>query len=158
MMDSLLFGLTLFCALGCGLMAGVFFAFSSFVMRALARIPPTQGIPAMQSINKVVINPLFLGVFIGTAAACLLLAVLAASRWPQQGAAHLVIGGLFYLAGTFLVTVVFNVPMNEALDGVEPASADAPSEWAHYLARWTAWNHVRTVAALLGAAVLTLAL
>ncbi len=158
MMDSLLFTLTLFSALGCGLIAGVFFAFSAFVMRALARIPPTQGIAAMQSINKTVINPLFLGVFIGTAVVCLPLAVLSAFRWSQAGAAYLMIGGLFYLVGTFLVTIVFNVPMNEALDAVEPGGGDAASAWARYLVRWTAWNHVRTVAALLAAAALTLAL
>ncbi len=152
MMDGLLFALTLLSALGCGLMAGVFFAFSAFVMRALASIQPTQGIPAMQSINRVVINPLFLGVFIGTAVVCLLMAVLVAFRWSQPGAAYLMIGSLFYLIGTFLVTIVFNVPMNDALETVDPEGADATTAWAGYLSRWTAWNHVRTVAALLGAA------
>lgn len=85
-MDGLLFALTLLSALGCGLMAGVFFAFSAFVMRALASIQPTQGIPAMQSINRVVINPLFLGVFKGTAVVCLLMVGFAAFRWSQPGA------------------------------------------------------------------------
>ncbi len=64
-----LFALKLFSALGCGLMAGVFFAFSTFVMNALARLQPTQGIAAMQSINITVINPLFMAAFLGTAAA-----------------------------------------------------------------------------------------
>jgi uncharacterized membrane protein len=51
MLDGLLFVLTLFAALGCGLVAGVFFAFSTFVMKALARLPAEQGIAAMQAIN-----------------------------------------------------------------------------------------------------------
>ena len=51
MLDGLLFVLTLFAALGCAMMAGVFFAFSSFVMPALRRLPATQGIAAMQAIN-----------------------------------------------------------------------------------------------------------
>ena len=55
-------------ALGCGVIAGVFFAFSSFIMGALGKLPPTEGISAMQSINIVVINPLFMGVLFGTAA------------------------------------------------------------------------------------------
>jgi len=62
--DDLLFALTLCAALGCGLMAGVFFAFSSFVMNALARLTPGEGIAAMQSINVAVINPLVHGSFL----------------------------------------------------------------------------------------------
>ena len=158
MMDNLLFVLTLSSALGCGLIAGVFFAFSAFVMRALARLEPAQGIAAMQSINRTVINPLFLAAFLGTAVVCVLLAVSSPLRWHQPGGAYLFVGSLFYLVGTFLVTIVFNVPMNEALALIDPASADAASAWTSYLARWTAWNHVRTAAATLGAASLTLAL
>jgi uncharacterized membrane protein len=75
MLDSLRFALTLLSALGCGLMAGVFFAFSAFVMNALARLPPPQGIAAMQSINVAVINPWFFVAFFGTAAACVVLVV-----------------------------------------------------------------------------------
>ena len=44
MSDDLLIALTLVTALGCGLAAGIFFAFSTFVMKALARIPSAQGI------------------------------------------------------------------------------------------------------------------
>lgn len=48
----MIFLLTLISALGCGLIVGIFFAFSAFVMPALARIPPAQDIAAaMQSIN-----------------------------------------------------------------------------------------------------------
>jgi uncharacterized membrane protein len=157
-MNNLLFVLTLCAVLGCGLMAGVFFAFSTFIMRALARLQPAQGIEAMQSINRTVINPWFLGVFLGTAAVCILLAGSALWRWQQPGAVYLLAGSLLYLIDTVLVTVVFNVPMNNALENIDPASSDASGQWASYLARWTAWNHVRTAAALLGAASFMLAL
>ena len=50
MIDGLLFVLSLFAAIGCAMMAGVF-AFSSFVMKALARLPAEQGVAAMQAIN-----------------------------------------------------------------------------------------------------------
>jgi uncharacterized membrane protein len=69
--DGLLFSITLVAALGCGLMAGLFFAFSVSVMKALARLPSAEGIAAMQSINVAIINPVFLAVFFGTAAACI---------------------------------------------------------------------------------------
>jgi uncharacterized membrane protein len=158
MIDNLLFALTFVSALGCGLMAGVFFAFSAFVMNALARLPPAQGIAAMQSINVAVINPLFMAVFLGTAAACALLAVASLLRWHKPGASYLLAGGLLYLAGTFLVTIVCNVPRNDALAAVDPASADGASRWAGYIASWTAWNHVRTAAALAAAVSHTIAL
>ena len=157
-MNNLLFVLTLCAVLGCGLMAGVFFAFSTFVMRALARLQPAQGIEAMQSINRTVINPWFLGVFLGTAAICILLAGSALWRWQQPGAVYLLAGSLLYLIGTVMITMVFNVPMNDALESVDPESSNASTQWASYLVRWTGWNHVRTVAALLGAASLMLAL
>lgn len=157
-MNELLFVLTLCAALGSGLMAGVFFAFSTFVMRALADLDPSQGIQAMQSINRAVINGWFLGGFFGTAAICVLLAAAALYGWQEPGASALLSGSLLYLIGTFLVTVVRNVPMNNALDRIHPTGDDASGHWARYVTRWTAWNHVRTVAGLLGAALLTLSL
>jgi uncharacterized membrane protein len=155
---NLLFPLTLFSALGCGLIAGVFFAFSSFVMGALARLQPSQGIAAMQSINITVINPLFMAAFIGTAIACLLLVVFSLSKWQQPSAIYLLLGSLLYLIGSFLVTIVFNVPLNDALANVEPSSADGANLWVKYLANWTVWNHVRTIASLAAAAAFTFAL
>lgn len=150
--------LTLLAALGSGLIAGAFFAFSSFVMRALGRIPAPEGISAMQSINIVVINPVFLSVFMGTAVLGVIAVVFSWLRWNQPGAVYLLAGGLLYLIGTFLVTMVFNVPRNDALAAVAPASPEGARLWADYLSSWTAWNHVRTVAALAAAAAFSLAL
>ncbi len=158
MIDNLLFALTLISALGCGLVSGAFFAFSTFVMNALARLPAAQGIAAMQSINVAVINPLCGAAFLGTAAACVLLAVSSILRWHKPGAGYLFAGCLLYLVGTVLVTIVFNVPRNDALAAVDPASADGAGLWAGYVTSWTAWNHVRTAAALAAAASLTIAL
>ncbi|MBC7893181.1 MAG: DUF1772 domain-containing protein [Sphingobacteriaceae bacterium] len=154
----LLFAVKLFSALGCGLIAGAFFAFSTFVMNALARLPPPQGIAAMQSINVAVINPWFMSVFLGTALACLLLAVSSLLRWQQPGAAYLLVGSLLYVVGTFLITVVFNVPLNDALANLDPATPESATFWATYVKQWTVWNHVRTVAALAAAAAFALAL
>jgi uncharacterized membrane protein len=156
--DDLLFALTLFAALGCGLMAGLFFTFSAVVMKALARLPPSEGIAAMQSINVAIINPLFLAVFFGTAAACVIAVISSLLRWHDPGAVYLLVGGALYLVGSLLVTLVFNVPMNEALASVAPADSEGASLWASYLANWTAWNHVRAAAALAAAASLTVAL
>ena len=156
--DGLLFALKLVSALGCGLIAGAFFAFSSFVMRALARLAPGEGMAAMQSINVTVLNPLFLGVFVGTAVTCGLAVAASWLRWGEPGAVYLLAGGLLYLAGTFLVTMAFNVPRNEALAAVTAAGPEGVKLWADYLSSWTAWNHVRTVAALAAAASFSIAL
>ena len=158
MINNLLFVLTLVSALGSGLIAGAFFAFSTFVMGALGRIPAAHGIAAMQSINVVVINPWFLGVFIGTAATCAALVVAALLKWQEPGALLLLIGALLYFVGTFVVTMMFNVPLNDALAAVEPASVEGASLWTRYLSTWTNWNHVRTIAALAASALLTIAL
>jgi uncharacterized membrane protein len=158
MIDQLLFGVTLVSALGCGLIGGAFFAFSTFVMKALGRLQPAQGIAAMQSINVVVINPWFMLPFLGTAAACVFLAVASLRAWHRPGSAYLLAGSLLYLFGTLLVTIVFHIPRNNALAAVDPANADGARLWAGYLTSWTAWNHVRTAAALAAAVSLMLAL
>ena len=105
-------------------MAGLFFAFSAFEMETLGRLPPPQGIAAMQSINVAILNPIFFVVFFGTAAICLLLAVWSIVRWSDSGAAWLLGGSVLYLVGTILVTIVVNVPMDDALAAVDPASEE----------------------------------
>jgi uncharacterized membrane protein len=158
MNDVWLFALRLVSALGCGLIAGVFFAFSTFVMTALARRPPAEGMAAMQAINVDVLNPWFLTVFVGTAVTSLLVVISSVLRWQDPGALYGLLGGVTYIAGTFLVTMVFNVPLNDALAKVAPADPGSAGEWARYVATWTAWNHVRTAAALAAAAMLIIAL
>ena len=155
---SILDVVTLLSALGCGLVAGVFFAFSAFVMKALGKLPPAQGIAAMRSINVVVINPWFLAAFLGTGAACVFAVIASLLRWHDPRTPYLLAGSVLYLIGAVTVTMQFNVPRNNALAGVEPESPRGASFWAGYLTSWTAWNHVRTVAALAAAAAFTLAL
>ena len=112
----------------------------------------------MQSINVAVLNPWFLGAFLGTAAACLVALVWSLLRWHEPGAAYLLVGGALYLVGCLLVTIVFNVPKNNALASISPGDPGSESRWNGYLVTWTAWNHVRTVAALAGAASFGIAL
>jgi uncharacterized membrane protein len=156
-----IFVLTFCTALGCGLVAGVFFAFSSFVMPALERLPAAQGVTAMQSINIQAVTPVFMTAFVGTAVACIALAIVswrARRSGAAAGAGYVVGGSLLYFVGTFLVTIVFNVPLNDALAVVDPAGADAGRVWADYLAGWNPWNHFRGAASLAATALFTVAL
>lgn len=143
--------LLLLTCLGAALVGGVFFAFSSFVMKALGQLPTASAVAAMQRINVVVLNPLFLGAFMGTA--LLAAGCVAAAVWirAEPRMPWVLATGLFYLVGTFGVTMVFNVPRNNRLASLAPASAQAEAVWHEYLRDWTRWNHVRTVAALAGA-------
>ncbi len=144
-------------AIGAALVAGIFYAFSTFVMQALGRLAPREGIAAMQSINIVVINPLFFLAFFGTGALCV--ATIAASLLSETGVslAPVLIGGLLYIVGCIGVTIAGNVPLNERLARVSPDDAEAESLWDLYLSRWTLWNHVRTAASLAAAAFLVIA-
>jgi uncharacterized membrane protein len=158
METSLVFALALFAAIGSALVAGVFFAFSSFVMRALGRLPYREGIGAMQSVNLVVLRSGFLAVFLGTGALCLVTLVLGVLRWGEPGAGYMVAGSVLYLLGSLGVTIVFNVPRNEALAAVRPSDETSEPVWAGYLLTWTRWNHVRTIASLAAALAFVLAL
>jgi uncharacterized membrane protein len=157
MIDGWLYALTLATALACGLVAGAFYAFSSFVMKALARIPAPQGIAAMQSINVEAPTAGFMAGFMGAAAGCAALVVIAPFRWDEPYAVYLLVGGLLYLVGTILLTMGYHVPRNNELAVVEPTTADAERRWTHYITHWTGWNHVRALAALAAAGVLTVA-
>ena len=156
--EALVFALALGAGLGSGLVAGVFFAFSAFVMRAFARLPAGEGIAAMQSVNVAVLNPVFFTAFLGTAAASLAAVAAAWMRWGAPGSAWLLAGGVLYLLGCFGVTAAFNVPRNEILAAVAPGDPAGERVWADYLSSWTAWNHVRTAASLAAAAAFTMAL
>jgi uncharacterized membrane protein len=153
MSDALLV-LTLVTALGAGLVAGAFFAFSTFVMAALGRVPAPEGIRAMQQINITVINPWFMTALFGTAAACVAVIVAALLDWDGAYGPYLAAAGVIYVIGCTGVTMAFNVPRNNVLAGLDAASPEAAETWRRYLAEWTAWNSVRTVASLAATAAL----
>ncbi len=157
-MESLLTALTWISALGAALIAGVFFGFSTFVMAALGRRPPAEGVAAMQEINVVVVRSGFIAVFFATAVASAALALFALLRWDDPRAVWWLAGALLYGVGTFALTIVRNVPLNDALAAVDPASPEGATVWARYLTEWTWWNTVRTAASLAATAAFILAL
>jgi uncharacterized membrane protein len=129
----------------CALLAGLYFAFSTFVMRALASLGPTAGAAAMNAINTHILRSAFMPVFLGSSLLSLVMAGLAAWSWAEPGAMAMFAGGLVYFVGMFVVTMVFNVPLNNALLA---AAADTEAVWRRYLDRWVFWNHLRTLASL----------
>lgn len=155
-MNGFPYAATLATALGCGLVAGVFFAFSSFVMPALRRLPAAQGVAAMQSINRLAPTPVFMTALFGTALATLAVAAWGLFGSPERPTGLLVAAGALYLVGTIGVTIGGNVPLNNELERMNAERADA-STWNTWVSRWTAWNHVRTGAGTIATLVLVLA-
>lgn len=137
-----------FSAVGCGLMAGVYFAFSTFIMPAVGRIEAIHAVSAMNSINTTIQKSLFMPLFFGTTLAALALAIVGFLRWGEPAGTAMLAGGILYVVGMFVFTVVFNVPLNDALTAVNAGSSEAATVWTRYLSDWTFWNHVRTVASM----------
>ena len=154
-MSDILYILVLISALGAGMNAGLFFIFSNTIMSSLEKLPSSSGIAAMQNINRIIQNPVFFAVFIGTAVTSLLLALSLIWYW-SPGSIYILIGSLVYLVGCFIVTIAFNVPRNNALDAAESHTSEAAELWAKYLTEWTAWNHVRTVACIISTVLFVL--
>jgi uncharacterized membrane protein len=145
---------------GCGLAAGILFAFSVFVMAAFDRLPAAHAIAAMQAINRTILTPLFLLVYAGSAVAAAsstaLLALDDGSWAAAAGATAL------YVVGVLVVTGRANLPRNDALDALDPDGLarerpGAEAAWRAYRVPWTRWNHVRVVAASAACALLALA-
>jgi uncharacterized membrane protein len=137
---------TFLAALGSGLMAGLFFAYSNSVMPSLARVPGPQGVLVMNTINAVIQNPLFLSIFMGTALLGLFLIVAAFLGWGSVRPLWVIAGALIYIVGNIIITMTINVPMNNALAALTPDSQAVAQLWATYLDRWVFWNHIRAIA------------
>lgn len=135
-------------ALGSGLMAGVYFAFSGFIMRAFGSLEPGQAIAAMNAINSTILRSLFVPLFFGSSIVAALLVAGAALNRDAAGSGWMLLAGALYLLGMFVCTAAFNVPLNNALAQTEPGSAAARDLWFKYLKTWTRWNHLRTLCSL----------
>ena len=149
MIETLLYSLLWFCALGCALLGGLYFAFSAFVMKALETLGPA-GVTTMNAINSVILRSWFMPFFLCTTLGCTMLIAAGFLSPDDPRRLYMIAGGILYVAGMFMVTMFFNVPLNNLL---VTAGND---NWARYITQWTRWNHVRTFASM-GAAALFIA-
>ncbi|MGZ9100302.1 MAG: anthrone oxygenase family protein [Brevundimonas sp.] len=145
-------------AVGAGAAGGVFFAFSTFVMPALARLPSVQGVGAMNAISVAAVTPLFMTLLFGVGIGCLAALPMAWKALPAFPALCVVAGSMVYLVAVIGVTVVVNVPLNNALAGFDPIRQSVDVVWPAYLRDWGFWNHVRTAGGLTSALLFALAL
>lgn len=145
-------------ALASGLVGGVFYAFSTFVMAGLERLPPAEGIAAMQSINVTALRPGLMIPFFGTLIAAVAVGVVGVVNWGDPASPWMLAGAVSYAIGTFAMTVGYHVPRNNLLAATAAMSLEAPAVWDRYRAQWTRWNHLRTASSMATAATLTVAL
>jgi uncharacterized membrane protein len=149
--------LTSIAALFSAAAGGMMYVFSTFVMRGLDRTGPVEAITAMRGINaEANNNPAFLLGYFGATILGLVVGVIAAIQLRQPGSWWVLVGAVFAILGA-VITMAFNVPLNNHLDTVNPvglSAADAAREWQAYFSTWTAWNHARTITSFIGAALL----
>jgi len=147
-MDQLVAALTVAAAVGAGLVGGIFLIFSITIVPTLDRQPAEQAVAVMQTINRVILGPAFLVLFVGMVPLCIVLVVL------QPGDVAALVGAVLYVVGSFVLTIAVNVPLNNALDA---AAGGGEQAWRAFRPRWMVGNHVRTVASVASAVLLTVA-
>jgi uncharacterized membrane protein len=102
-------------------------------MAALGRLPSDHGIAAMNAINVTVINPLYFLAFFGTAALCLAASAGTALPWTASSGTLVLLASVIDLAGCIGVTMLRNVPLNNALAAVTLGTPEATALWTRYL-------------------------
>jgi len=149
--------LTSLAAIASAAAGGMMYVFSTFVMRGFDRLEPVEAITAMRAINVAAnSNPAFLLGYFAAAILSVAVGVLAVIQLRQPGSWALLVGAVLGILAA-LITMAFNVPLNDHLDAVNPvglSAADAAREWQAYLSTWTNWNHVRTATSFIAAVVL----
>ena len=134
-MDNIIVVLEPIIQLSMIIMIGIYFIFSNTVMAALK--PFDSGAEVMVEINRIILNPIFMAIFMISGLGSLLLMLF------QND--FIRISGAIFFVGTTLVTVTRNVPLNNAL---RDAGSELNSVWQKYLKEWVFWNHVRSLSAV----------
>ncbi|MBS0031044.1 anthrone oxygenase family protein [Chitinophaga sp. 22321] len=130
------------------LMAGLFYAWSVSVTNGIGRLPDSGYLTAMQVMNRAILNPAFLGIFMSTLILLPVCTYLYFSQPLNSTFWCLLLASLFYGIGVFGVTMVGNVPLNDALDAFNISGAGATelaAMRAKFESTWNSLNLVRTV-------------
>ncbi|MFJ6799082.1 DUF1772 domain-containing protein [Streptomyces sp. NPDC091268] len=129
-----------------GLMAGLFAAFVYAVMPGLGRSSDSTMVETMQNINKAIVNPFFMLLFMGSLPLIALAAFLAWKGHGRPALPWLVAALALYLIA-FVVTSAVNVPLNDTLAAAgDPRHIeDLASVRSSFESTWVTWNTVRAL-------------
>ncbi|MEO0922169.1 MAG: anthrone oxygenase family protein [Pseudomonadota bacterium] len=127
---------------------GFFYAWVCSTMWGLDATDPRVAIAAMQAMNASVRNVVFAPAFFATPFALAFASALLWRRSARKSAAFFGTAALVYLIFGLILTMLVNVPMNEALANfaVPPDIAAASEIWLTYSPTWQIWNQIRTIA------------
>jgi uncharacterized membrane protein len=149
--------LLLLTAVVTALIAGLYYGWSCSVIPGVARLPDAGYLSAMQAMNRAILNPLFFATFMGAAV------LLPVSTLLHRGEARflwLLAATVVYLVGSFGLTMVCNVPLNNALDGLDLHTLTDEGMARHRAAfegPWVRWHTIRTWATVLALVLVVVA-
>jgi uncharacterized membrane protein len=131
---------------------GVYLGFSWLVMPGLVRRPDAEALAAMQSINRSIRPPFFL-LFVGSALVAVASAVAEFVAWDGAVSVWRVAGDVLVVAH-LVITAAFHIPRNTRIEALDPTRPADLEEWRVIARQWTRGNHVRGLAAFVGAGIL----
>lgn len=152
MSDIWFFGLLQFSVIASALVSGIFLAFSDFIMKSLNTAQTAAGVEVMQVINREVWGTVFMFLLKGMSVLSPLLVAYAYFQVEGIASVFIMAGGVIYFIGVLIVSLVFNIPMNDNLEAKEHTSIEAATYWkSTYVSRWSYWNYVRAISAAVAA-------
>jgi len=132
--------------------AGIYLAFSTFVLPGLRTLSAADAVRAMQRINEKAPRSAFMVPFIGSALGSA--AVIVAALVLRPEGIWWFIGGAIGALAAFFVTAGVNVPLNNALAAASDATA--PEAWPRFERPWAASNHLRGLISIVGTVALSI--
>ncbi|TFD65858.1 DUF1772 domain-containing protein [Cryobacterium sp. Hh38] len=155
-MSAVEVALTIAAALGAGLTGGVYLAFSFLVLPAFRTLPAAPAVSAMQRINVSAVRAPFMTVFFGGAAASVAVIVVQLTSNVPAGPTR-ILGAVLALAAV-VITVVRNVPLNNALVSVDANSPGLTAAWQSFDRSWSRANYARAAVSVAAAVALIFSL
>ncbi len=147
MKSTILFGAVILT----GLSAGLFYAWQVSVIPGTRKVADLTYLETMQSINRAILNPAFFFIFFGSLVLLSISSVFEfnSNKWVFG---LMVAASITYLIGTFGVTALGNVPLNNQLDVMKIAEIGTGrlAEFRQsYERKWNELHLIRTVFAVL---------
>ena len=128
-----------------GLMAGIFFTWSNAVKPGIGKLSDLEYLRALQSMNRVILNKAFIGIFLGAVIAVALVPIFHFKLSPDNIFWILILALVTYWIGVFGVTVFGNIPLNEILDKINLESITLEEIKALRTSIEVKWNNLNLI-------------
>jgi uncharacterized membrane protein len=141
-------------------MAGLFYSWSISVTPGLAKINDENYLTTFQSMNRAILNPAFLIIFMGLVILLILLSYLSYNSTEPAQFWYILSAAVLYITGVMAVTIFGNVPMNNTLELLQIESMNLEQMASFRLgfeSKWNKLNMIRTICSSLSFILLILA-